>query len=69
MLLFNLLDNHNIDRITERNTITRDIQRFSLEDMELEVDIEKLFPATEQLENMAQKDSLLEVIGNETFSE
>ena len=37
--------------------------------MELEVDIEKTFPAIEQPENMAQKDSWLEVIGNETFSE
>jgi hypothetical protein len=37
--------------------------------MELEVDIEKIFPAIEQPENMAQQNYLLEVVGNETFSE
>ena len=37
--------------------------------MELEVDIEKIFPAMEQPKNMAQQNSLLEVVGNETFSE
>jgi hypothetical protein len=59
----------NLVQEEEDNLIENDIQRFSLEDMELEADIEKIFPAIEQPENMAQKDSLLEVIGNETFSE
>jgi hypothetical protein len=53
----------------ENNLIENDIQSFSLEDMELEADIEKIFPAIEQEEHVAQQDSLLEVIGNETFSE
>jgi hypothetical protein len=53
----------------EDNLIENYIQTFSLEDMELEADIEKIFPAIEQLENMAQQNSLLEVVGNETFSE
>jgi hypothetical protein len=40
-----------------------------LEDTKLEVDIEKIFHAIEQPKNMAQKNSVLEVVGNETFSE
>jgi hypothetical protein len=53
----------------EDNLIENDIQSFSLEDIILEEDIEKIFPAIEQPENMDQKDSLLEIIVNETFSE
>jgi hypothetical protein len=53
----------------ESNLIENDIQIFSLEDMELEAYIEKIFLAIEQQEHIAQQDSLLEVIGNETFSE
>jgi hypothetical protein len=37
--------------------------------MELEVDIEKIFPMMEQPENITQKNYLLEVVANETFSE
>jgi hypothetical protein len=37
--------------------------------MELEADIEKMFPTIEQPENIAQQNSLLEVVGNEIFSE
>jgi hypothetical protein len=37
--------------------------------MELVTDIEKIFHAIEQPENMAQQNYLLEVVGNETFSE
>jgi hypothetical protein len=37
--------------------------------MELEVDIEKIFPAMEQPENITQQNSLLEAVANETFSE
>jgi hypothetical protein len=53
----------------EDNIIENDIQSFSLEDMELEVDIVKIFPAMEKPENMALQNSLLEFVGNETFSE
>ena len=53
----------------EDNLIENDIQIFSLEDMELEVHIEKIFPTMEELENMAQQNYLLEVFGNATFSE
>ena len=53
----------------EDNLIDNDIQSFSLEDMELEADIEKIFPTIEQHDHMAHRDSLLEFIGNETFSE
>jgi len=53
----------------EDNLIENDIQSFSLEDIILEEDIEKIFPAIEQPENMAHKYSSLEIIVNETFSE
>jgi len=53
----------------EDNLIENDIQRFSLEDMELEADIEKIFPTIEQPKKMTQQNSLLEVVGNEAFSE
>jgi hypothetical protein len=59
----------NLVQEEEDNLIENDIQIFSLEDMELEVDIEKIFLPMEQPENMAQKNDLLEVVGNETFSE
>jgi hypothetical protein len=59
----------NLVQEEEDNLIENEIQRFSLEDMELEVDIEKIFPTIELPKNMAQQNSLLEVIGNETFSE
>ena len=53
----------------EYNLIENDINRFSLEDMELEADIEKIFPTIDQLGNMAQQNSSLEIVENETFSE
>jgi len=37
--------------------------------MELEADIEKIFPGIEQLEHVVQQDSTVEAIGNETFGE
>jgi hypothetical protein len=55
--------------VQEDNLIENDIQIFALEDMELEVDVEKIFPTMEQPKNMARQNSLLEVIANETFSE
>jgi hypothetical protein len=60
---------NNLVQEEEDNLIENDIQSFSLEDMELEVDIEKIFPAMEQPENMAQQNYLLEFVANETFSE
>jgi hypothetical protein len=39
----------------EDNLIENDIQIFCLEEMELELDIEKIFSAIEQPENMAQQ--------------
>jgi hypothetical protein len=53
----------------ENNLIENDIQSFSLEDMELEADIEKMFLAIEQQERIAQPYFVLEVIGNKNFSE
>jgi ribosomal protein S3AE len=59
----------NLIQEEEDNLIEKYIQRFSLDDMELEVDIEKIFPMMEQPENITQKNYLLEVVANETFSE
>jgi hypothetical protein len=53
----------------EENIIENNIQIFSLEGIQLESNIEKNFLAIEQQEQMSQQDSLLEVIGNETFNE
>jgi hypothetical protein len=51
----------NLVQEEEDNIIENGIQSFSLEDMELEADIEKIFPTIEQHDHMAQQDSLLEV--------
>jgi hypothetical protein len=59
----------NLVQEEEYNLIENDIQNFFLEDMKLEVDIEKIFPEMEQPKNMAQQNPLLEIIANETFSE
>jgi hypothetical protein len=59
----------NLVQEEEDNIIENGIQRFSLEDVELEIDIEKIFPIMEQPENMSQQNYLLEVLGNETFRE
>jgi hypothetical protein len=54
----------------ENNLLKNDIQSFSLEDMELEADIEKIqFPKIEQHEHVVQQNIALEVVGNESFSE
>jgi hypothetical protein len=54
----------------ENNLLENDIQSFSLEDMELEADIEKIeFPEIEQQEHVVQQNTALEVVGNESFSE
>jgi hypothetical protein len=46
-----------------------DINKFTLEHMELEVDIKKMFPTINHLGNMAHQNSSLEFFENETFSE
>jgi hypothetical protein len=58
----------NLIQEEEDNLIENDIQSFSLDDMELEVDIEKIFLAMEYPENITQPNSLLEVVANVTFS-
>jgi hypothetical protein len=46
-----------------------DIHDLSLEDMELEIDIEKVFPNIDQLENTAHQNPHMEIIESETFDE
>jgi hypothetical protein len=59
----------NVVQVEEDNLIENDINSFSLEDMEIEVDIEKMFPTIDQPGNMAQQNSSLEIVENETFNE
>ena len=47
----------------------RDIHDLSLEYMELEMDIEKLFPNVDQLENTAHQNPPMKIIESETFDE
>jgi hypothetical protein len=53
----------------EDQCIESDINSFSLEDMELEADIEKMLPPMDQLGNTVHQNSSLEIIENETFDE
>jgi hypothetical protein len=53
----------------ENNLLENDIQSLSLEDMELEADIEKIFHGIEQHEHVVQQNIALEVIRNESFIE
>ena len=53
----------------EDNLIENDIQIFSLDDMELEADNEKIFHVIEQPKIVTQKNVLLEVVANEIFRE
>jgi hypothetical protein len=53
----------------ENHHIESDINNFSLEDMELEEDIEKMFPIMDQSGIMAHYNPSLEIIENETFNE
>jgi hypothetical protein len=53
----------------EDHHIENDINNFSLEDMELEADIEKTFPNIDQPGNTTHQNSSLEIIENETFNE
>jgi hypothetical protein len=52
----------NVVQEEEDNLIENDINSFSLEDMELEADIEKMFPTIDQPGNMAQQNSSLEIV-------
>jgi hypothetical protein len=53
----------------ENNIIENDIQSLSLEDMELEADIQNIFLAIEQQKHVVQQDFILDIVGNENFSE
>jgi hypothetical protein len=53
----------------EDHRIESDINNFSLEDMDLEADIEKMFPIIDQSGNTTHHNSSLEIIENETFNE
>jgi hypothetical protein len=46
-----------------------DIHDLSLEDMELEIDIEKVFPNIDHLENTDHQNPQMEIIETETFDE
>jgi hypothetical protein len=59
----------NVVQEEEDHLIENGINRFSLEDMELEADIEKMFPAIDQPGNMTHQNSSLEIVVNETFNE
>jgi hypothetical protein len=52
----------NVVQEEEDQRIENDINSFSLEDMELEVDIEKMFPNIDQLGNTAHHNSSLEIV-------
>jgi hypothetical protein len=47
----------------------RDIHDLSLEDMELKIDIEKVFPNVYHLENTTHQNTQMEIIESETFDE
>jgi hypothetical protein len=59
----------NLIQEEEDNLIENDIQIFSLDDMELGADIEKIFPMMEQPEIVTHQKKLLEVVANDIFSE
>jgi hypothetical protein len=52
----------NVVQEEEDNHIENDINNFSFEYMNLEIDIEKMFPTIDHLGNMAHKNSSLEII-------
>jgi hypothetical protein len=53
----------------EDQCIESDINIFSLEYMDLEVDIDKLFPPLDHPRNTTHQNPSLEIIENETFNE
>jgi hypothetical protein len=46
-----------------------DIHDLSLEDMELEIDIDKMFPKDDQLESTSPHNPEMEIIGTDTLDE
>jgi hypothetical protein len=46
-----------------------DIHNLSLKDMELEIDIDKMFPDDDQPENTTPHNPQMEIIGTDTFDE
>jgi hypothetical protein len=56
-------------QLEENNLLENDIQNLSLEDMELEADIKKIFPRIEQHEHVFQQNTASEVRRNESFIE
>jgi hypothetical protein len=56
----------NIVREEEEPRVESDIHDFSLEDMELKIDIEKMFPDTDEPGDLTP---LMEIIESETFDE
>jgi hypothetical protein len=59
----------NIVQEEEEHRIKSDINNFSLKDMELEADIEKMFPNIDQPGGMTHHNPSLEIVENETFNE
>jgi hypothetical protein len=59
----------NLVQEEKHQCIESDINRFSLEDMDLEVEIEKKIPPLDQSGNTTHKNPSLEIIENETFNE
>jgi hypothetical protein len=47
----------------------RDIHNLSLKDMDLKIDIEKLFPNADHPENTTHQNPLMDIIESETFNE
>jgi hypothetical protein len=59
----------NVVQEEEDHHIESDINNFSLEDMDLEADIKKMFPTLHHPGNTTHQNSSLEIIENETFNE
>ena len=60
---------NNIVQEEEENHLISDINSFSLNDMELEDDIEKMFPNIDQPGGTTHQNQSLEIIDNEIFDE
>jgi hypothetical protein len=59
----------NVVQEEEEQCIESDINSFSLEDMEIVADIEKMFPNINQLGSTTHQNPSLEIVENETFDE
>jgi hypothetical protein len=53
----------------EENHVESDINSFSLEDMELKADIEKMFPKIDHPVGTTHQNQWLEIVENEIFDE